>query len=132
MDENNYLISVTQDGKVVELYYSSDLRELSAIRAMHQGCYVESMKLKEPAVKLPEYVSEGKRNRLSRNGKPWANRVQCVETGEIWPSVVDCSKATGVALHAIYKSIHKGYNASGCHFSLIPPEEGERDQESSF
>lgn len=120
MKEDNYLISIVCKGKIVELYYSHDLCELGALKAMHKDCDVEVLKIKEPDIPKPAFKPTGK---LTRNGKPWANRVQCVETGLVYDSVVECSKKTGIPIWSLYKSVHKGYMASGYHFSLLPPDE---------
>ena len=121
---DDWLVSVVKDGKVTELYYSEELNDLATIRAMHRGCIVETLRLTEVSkTEYSEYVSAGKRKKGRKSSKPWAYRLQCVETGETWSSVVECSKATGIPSWAVYKSIHYGYNAFGKHFITLHTEE---------
>ena len=129
---DDWLVSVVKDGKVTELYYSEELNDLATIRAMHRGCVVETLRLTEVSkTEYSEYVSAGKRKKGRKSSKPWAYRVQCVETGETWPSVIECSKATGIPSWSVYKSIHHGYSAFGRHFITLHIEETVGQAEST-
>ena len=121
---DDWLVGIVKDGKVVELYFSRELNDLQAIRTMHKGCGVETLRIADnKAPERAEYVGKEKKRKDRRSGKPWAYRLQCVETGETWSSVVECSKATGIPSWAVYKSIHYGYNAFGKHFITLHTEE---------
>ena len=43
---NNWLVSVEKNGRIVELYYSTNLKDINAIRAIHKGCKVDAVYLK--------------------------------------------------------------------------------------
>lgn len=130
---DDWLVSVVKDGKVVDLYFSHDLSDTRAIKALHPGCSLEAGRVKEEEKPLPVFVPEGKgkkKRTSSRERKSWACFVRCVETEATWPTVVECSKATGIPTWAIYKSIHKDYVANGFRFELIPPEEQKTNEDT--
>ncbi len=119
MKYNNYLVSAHKDGKVHHLYYSEDLSDLQTIKAMHKDCEVEVIPLsttirKKEKPQTDNYV-------ISRNGKPFANRVKCIETGRIFKSVSDCSSQMTIPPKRIYKAIRRNIAAYGYHFIFIPP-----------
>ncbi len=118
MCKTNYLISVSNGGKVVDLSWSKDLVELLTIKMLHPGSEIEVMKTSDfckeeiviPAIPaMPFY----------RNGKPFANKVRCVETGNVFDSVMDCYRKMGINPVSIYKSIRTGNLAAGYHFEYF-------------
>ena len=128
---DDWLVSVVKDGKVTELYYSEELNDLATIRAMHRGCVVETLRLTEFAEpEFSDYVSTEQRRKGRKGSGRWAHKVQCVETGEMWPSVVECAKSTGLPSWAVYKSIHQGYCAYGRHFVKLSSDSSQVSTDS--
>lgn len=115
---DDWLVSVVKDGKVKELYYSRDLADMIAIRALNPGCSFEKCHI---GIEVPKQESQCT-ERPKEERRKWAKRVQCVETGETWPTIIECSKATGIAKWTLYKSVHDGSSALGLHFVVIKEE----------
>lgn len=115
MGRNNYMIVVTAGGKVTDLHWSKDLVELNTIRMMHPESDVEVVSVVADG-STQEVLKSSNGKAYSRNGKPFANKVRCVETGDVYWSVADCSKKTGIPPVSIYKSIRTGNLAFGKHF----------------
>lgn len=123
--DNNYLVSVTKDGKVVDLQFSKDLINMHAIRLKHtvekgtEGCIFEALHLPSSDNKEKE-DTEPQVQKFSRNGNP-PNRVKCVETGFVYESVAVCSRAMSIPEKSIRESIRRGVVAYGYRFVLLPP-----------
>ena len=108
---DDWLVSVEKDNKIVELYYSEELHDIDTIRAIHRGCNVEAVQIA---------VSTSARNKKSKcDTKLLSKRVRCIETGDIYPSSLDCADALGISRWNIYKSIQRGIATRGLHFKYI-------------
>ena len=110
------MIVVSSAGKVKDLTLSADLTCLQSVRTRWKRCNIEVFCLgvllrlpEEPTVPVNPY-------KYSRNGKPFANCVYCKETGLVYSSVRECSRATGVSAASIYKSIRLNYTINGFTF----------------
>ena len=56
------------------------------------------------------------------------NRVEIIETGEIFPSVLECARVIGGDDSTIYKVINGERNTHcGLHFRFVGPEEDFSD-----
>lgn len=111
---DDWLVSVCKNGKVIELYYSYELKDIDTIRALHPGCLVETMcvyksekqNVQDVGVVIPKqrYVTK---------------RVKCVETGEEYKSVSSCSSEIGESRWTVYKAVQVGYEINGKHYKYI-------------
>lgn len=57
---------------------------------------------------------------------PSARRVRCIETGDVWDSVVDCAKATGIGrdnIAACCRPTSRNKSAGGLHFEYADDKE---------
>lgn len=117
---DDWLVSVVKDGKVRELYFSHDLQDMATIRALHPGSSFETCHVcVEKQEKQEEYVPVGGLQRGRPTSKSWAKRVMCVETGETWNTVMECSRLTGIPTWSLYKSVHRNCEIRGLHFTVI-------------
>ena len=107
---DNWLVSIIKNGKVVELYFSDDLRDLDTIRAMHSDCDVEFGPI-ECGIQLPETFQ-----RVNEVRRKLGRRVMCKETHEVYLSVKECSNRTGIPAKSIYESIRLHISAKGKNF----------------
>lgn len=114
------LIAFTRDGKVIDLVEYTGLRDVLLESASHirrHGCKTEVYIMSSEFVLL-----EDRDKRVPRaphpNGKR-DNKVRCVETGEIFGSVAECSQATGLPVQNIYKSIIRQGTTNGRHFEYV-------------
>ena len=112
---NEWLVSVIDGDKVVELYYSESLHDLGTIRALHKDCKVEVMRVGKykPAEPLPEPV-------YVRQDNPKATKhVRCKETGKEYVSVSACSVDIGVSRWNVYKAVQRGLAIDGKHYNYV-------------
>lgn len=109
--KNNYLVSVCKDGKVVGLYYSEYLYEMQTIRTLHRDCSIEVIQLNE----VPNRPVRKQEDVRVPGRKP----LRCVETGEVYSSVSECSRKTGIPVVSIYESVRWSIAAYGYHFEYI-------------
>lgn len=108
---DDYLVSVVNDGKVVDLYFSN-LEDIDTIRALHRGCDIETMRVGGTA--QPKSNGDS-RKKLHRQ----LHAVRCIETGVVYPSVKECSRETGIGVKSIYESIRRGIAAKGMNFEYL-------------
>ncbi len=125
--KNNYLISAEKDGKVTGLYWSEDLVELSAIKTIHKDSNVYSMDMTNYKMieAVPLTKNEIVKKKFTKNGKPFANKVKCIETGVIYDSVPEASRQLGIPRINIYMAVRRNIAAYGLHFELLPPPSKE-------
>ena len=131
-----YFISFIRDGKVTEMHIlesEEQVKRFSFI-AWVKGCNVELHTIEgwdEPStpgngmdIKTITDVGETE----------WCKCVQCVETGEIFPSVRECSRKYGINYKSLYNAIRSGNPRKGLHFKPFNGEipENVKVQRSDF
>lgn len=112
---DDWLVSVVKDGKVQELYFSRDLADMVAIRALNPGCSFEKCYVGDSHQRQKQTCSDNPKNKK----KKWPRRVMCLETGETWPSIIKCSKDTGIPEWTLYKRVKDGSEVRGCHYVIV-------------
>lgn len=109
---DDYLVAVIVGGIVVDLFYSRNLSELDAVRALNKGCKIDVMRLRKPVrttVPVPATELGTKRREPNRP-------VRCVETGTVYGSVTEASVSMLIPKDNIYKSLRQHIAAYGYHF----------------
>lgn len=124
--KHNFLVSVVKDGKVTGLYWSEALVELNTIKRIHHSDDVSVMDMQSYVTRKTEEV-QNIRRKISKNGKPYANRVRCIETGVIYNSVSDACHKLGIPRVNIYKAIRMSAPTAGYHFEFLPPFEPNKE-----
>lgn len=120
----NYLVSFTKKGKVVDLYFLQTVDEVEVFTAIahSRGCKVEFFRLNDdvPAQELNKEPIESKEPseapKKPTNYTYWERPVQCLETGEIFPSIKECAKKYGISYKSLYNCIRSGNPRKGLHF----------------
>lgn len=143
--EHNYLVSVFVDGKNVNSYFSKNLDNLVTIKAIYTDCEIhifdyenfahltpeqvecEIVKSRERwkkslgQLKLVETISEQPDNpKKEKLKKYWERCVLCVETGQVFSSIRECSKKTGIPYMTISNCIKNKNATRGIHFVNAP------------
>lgn len=144
MVRHRFLVSVFDGGKNVNSFFSKCLDDLATIRAIHKGCEITIFDLENFAFITDEQVESevrksGQRWKQSlerrvqqtthkpkpvisakekrkKQKKYWERPVMCVETGQIFPSIRDCSEKTGIPYMTINNCIRRKNATRGVHF----------------
>ncbi len=143
--KQNYLISVFVNGKNVNLYFSESLEDLVTIKAIHKNCEIQIFdfnnfvrfsakqvereiinsgrawkdsfrkeRAESPVPPLPEPPQKEKRK------KYWERPVLCLETGQIFSSIRECSDKLGIPYMTICNCIKNKNATRGVHFANAP------------
>lgn len=143
----NYLVSVFVNGKNVNSYYSDDLDDLITIKALHKGCEISIFDMQafehytreqvekeisrsglrwKKSIEKPrcnEIVvkkSTPKKPKKENPKKYWERPVLCIETGQVFSSIRECSEKTGIPYMTISNCIKNGNATRGIHFMNAP------------
>ena len=141
--KHNYLVSVFVDGRNVDSYFSENLDDLITIKALHKDCEINIFDLQSFSTMPKEQVEieikkSGERWKRSMDrpaGAPtytvakkklpqkrqkvkkfWERPVLCVETGQVFSSIRECSEHLGIAHKSIWNAINSGKPRHGLHF----------------
>ena len=145
--EQKYFVSVFVKDRYANSYFSKNLDDLVTIKALHKDCEICIFDLEDFVRFTPEQVeneiqNSGKRWKMSlmkrqeyieevekeeeqkpkptKNKKYWERAVICVETGQIFGSIRECSERIGIPYMTIVNCIKNG-NATRClHFVNAP------------
>ena len=143
--EHNYFVSVFIDGKNVKSYYSETLDSLPALKSLNKECEICIFDLRTYEVFTKEQVEKEIHQSIMRRMKPkekasdiakrgnllkkppkvkpkkyWDRPVLCVETGQVYSTIKECSKRTGIPYMTISNCIKNGNATRGLHFVNAP------------
>lgn len=144
--KHNYLVSVFEDGKNVNSYFSDNLDDLITIKALHKDCEIsifdfdnfvrfttsqvereiiksgkrwkkslEKPKIVEPIIEKPKEAPKKEKRK-----KYWERPVLCVETGQVFSSIRECSDKLGIPYMTITNCIKNKNATRGVHFVNAP------------
>ena len=134
---NNYLASIFVNGKQVNSYFLESLDELVTIKALHKHCDINICDLRSLEIFSRRQVeieiqksgerwkksmerAAGKRSAVmiprSKTKKYWERPVRCVETGQVFASIKECSERIGISHKAIWNAINSKKPRLGLHF----------------
>ncbi len=126
-DNNNYvyLAVFVKDGKVKEQHHlkTSDQVEVFKAIAHSKGCDIDVFSLVLPESKVAEKEIAPKCNETNKiQKKGWERPVLCVETGQVFPTIRDCSEKTGIPYMTISNCIRRKNATRGVHFAFTDEE----------
>lgn len=144
--KHNYFVSVFVDGKNVNSYFSENLDDLVTIKALHKDCEIsifdfdnfvrftpsqvereivksgkrwkkslEKPKVAEPIIEKPKEAPKKEKRK-----KYWERPVLCVETGQVFSSIRECSDKLGIPYMTITNCIKNKNATRGVHFVNAP------------
>lgn len=144
---DRYLVSVFEGGKNIYSCFSRDLADLVTIRAIYRTGEIHVFDLDQFETLTERQVEEEVRRsgirwkremenlRRMKTGKPpppsapsrkqervhvWKRSVRCVETGQVFGTIRECSKATGIPYMTIFNCLKNRNATRGLHF--VPVE----------
>lgn len=142
----NYLVSVFVDGRNVNQYFSENLDDLVTIKALHKDCEISIFDLHNfcsmPKEQVEQeirksgerwksslersrqrnfspHLEEKKKVVIEKKPKPkkyWERPVRCVETGQVFASIRECSDKLGIPYMTIANCIRRKNPTRGVHF----------------
>lgn len=145
--KQKFFVSVFVNDKYVNSYFSENLDDLITIKAHNRHCEIcifdiedfvrftsEQVKAeiqksckrwKMSLAKRIEYVEEvvkeeEQKPKPTKNKKYWERVVMCVETGQIFASIRECSERIGLPYMTIVNCIKNGNPTRGLHFMNVP------------
>ena len=125
---NRYYMSFVRNGKVIEQHVLDSEEQVQVFTAIgrKKGCEIEvyGICLSENRIDANNDISI--KNITEAEKKDWIKTIRCVETGQIFATIRDCSKKTGIPYMTIYNCINNKNATRGLHFVLhdgdIPEE----------
>lgn len=132
---NRYYMSFVRNGKVIEQHVLDSEEQVQVFTAIgrKKGCEIEvyGICLSENRIDANNDISI--KNITEAEKKDWIKTIRCVETGQIFATIRDCSKKTGIPYMTIYNCINNKNATRGLHFVLhdgdIPEEIKEKKDE---
>lgn len=140
--KHNYLVSVFVDGKNKNSYFSENLDDLVTINAVHKNCEIsifdlntfetlskeavdsEIQRSRARFTQLPKKTQTKPKERFARTKqiqkvKFWERSVLCVETGQVFSNIKECSEHFGVSHKSIWNAVNSGRARHGLHFKNV-------------
>ena len=115
-----YFVHFVSNGKVVNSEFCRTLDEVKVLRAIAsgKGYDFEVFNLydgkEEP--ESVETVSEPTKQKIV-----WERSVRCIETGQVFSSIRECSEHFGISHKSIWNAIRNGKPRHGLHFVSTSP-----------
>ena len=141
MNKHNYLVSVFVRGRHVNSYFSENLDDLITIKALHKNCEINIFDLlsfttmpksqveieikksgerwkksMERVAETPKRSSQTLITKRQKVKKYWERPVLCIETGQLFSSIRECSEHLGISHKSIWNAINSGKPRHGLHF----------------
>lgn len=115
---HNYLVEFVKGGKVIEAEYCDTKEELKVLQAVARskncGCEVFYFGVDKATPKEPTQSHQVKKD--VKEKIIWERSVRCVETGEIFRSIRECSIHFGITNKSLWNAINSGNARNGLHF----------------
>lgn len=112
-----YLVHFHKNGKVFDTEICDTEDQVRVLQAMARqkdyeievSCIQSGNKKDSPASIITKKIDVEK--------ETWGKRVVCVETGEVFPSIRECSLYHGIIYKSLYNAIKSGMPRKGLHFA---------------
>ncbi len=114
-----YFVHFVSNGKVVNSEFCRTLEEVKVFRAIAtgKGYDFEVFDIyddKEEVEETTETVSEPTKEKVV-----WERKVRCVETGQVFSSIRECSEHLGISHKSIWNAMNSGKQRKGLHFVSV-------------
>ena len=112
-------VSFSKDGKVVDQEFCDTEEQVSVLQALaHKKNYDMEVFYMQVETKKgsPASISTKK---IEFEKETWEKKVVCIETGEVFPSIRECSRCHGIIYRSLVNAIKSGKSRKGLHFALV-------------
>jgi len=147
-----FFVSVFVKDKYENSYFSENLDDLVTIKALHKDCAIFIFDLEDfvmfskeqveneiqksclrwkkslerlDEIEIVEEPEVEDKPKQTKSKKYWERSVMCVETGQIFSSIRQCSERTGIPYMTIVNCIKNGNATRGLHFANAPHHSNE-------
>ena len=119
-----YFLTLFKDGKVTDLHILESEEQVKVLAAIGRakGCDSEVHRIDLPCTSSPDGHDIGIKNISSLSNqkkKGWCKCVKCVETGEVFPSIRECSRKFGIIYRSLVNALKSGNPRNGLHFVFL-------------
>lgn len=133
-----YFVSIFREGKCVKTMFVEGKDKLSVLRATNQGCEITAFSLdginpfkEERPKKVSKLRTLPDNKRISNRFKNWGLTVKCLETGQVFSSIRECSDAMGIPYTTIVNCLKNGNQTRGYHFVYSNKEDNGEENRGS-
>lgn len=117
---NTYITCYIKRGKVINqiILHSPDEAKTMEALGRSKGYETETLILENFCSTKKHAVEEIATLQTTPNQQkhPWNKWVRCVETGQLFPSVTECSNQMGLPYKSVWNAINNGCARAGYHF----------------
>lgn len=117
---NTYLTCYTKNGKVIDQFFLNMPDEVRTMEAVgrSKGYEIETfvIDLSEKVEKVESDITLTEQCQGPK--RPWNKWIRCVETGQVFPTVRECSKQMGIPYMTIINCVKNGNATRGYHFVI--------------
>ena len=127
--EITFLTCYYKNNKVIDQHFLNSSGEVKTLEALgrSKGYEVETFAIERDSTHNKVEVSKTGET-LSENAKqpkrPWNKWIRCVETGQLFPSVKECSIQLGLPYKSVWNAINNGFARDGMHLTMALPGTG--------
>lgn len=119
-----YFLTLFKDGKVTDLHVLESEEQVKVLAAIGRakGCDSEVHRIDLPGTSSPDGHDIGIKNISSLSNQKkmgWCKCVKCVETGEVFPSIRECSRKFGIIYRSLVNALKSGNPRNGFHFVFL-------------
>lgn len=117
---NTYLTCYTKNGKVIDQFFLNMPDEVRTMEAVgrSKGYEIETfvIDLSEKVEKVESDITLTEQCQGPK--RPWNKWIRCVETGQVFPTVRECSNQMGIPYMTIINCVKNGNATRGYHFVI--------------
>ena len=120
-----YLVHFYKDGKVLEQEFCDTEEQVRVLQALarQKNYETEVFNMQRETKKGSPALIVTKK--IDIETETWEKQVVCIETGEVFPSVRECSRCYGIIYKSLYNAIKSGNSRNGFHFAFVDSDHVE-------
>lgn len=119
---NTYLTCYIKNGKVIDQFFLNMPEEVKTMEAVGRakGYETETHVICSSNEEREEDAGSGiaQKELFQEPKRPWNKWIKCVETGQVFPTVRECSKQKGIPYMTIINCVKNGNATRNYHFVI--------------
>lgn len=119
--EITFVTCYYKNNKVIDQHFLNSPGEVKTLEALgrSKGFEVETYTIERDSTHNKVEVSktgETLSEKAKQPKRPWNKWIRCVETGQLFPSVKECSIQLGLPYKSVWNALNNGFAWDGMHF----------------